>query len=109
MNGADTAADESIGFVRDFVVDIAGRELRFGGDRVLRLVEAAFDSVLAVGEPAREDIPHLKSFCVCGAWECGYFLKHRRSREDFKSFQNANAKCRGTLAWLRPSGDQWRL
>ena len=31
MDGSDAAADESIGFVRDFVVDVAGGELRFDG------------------------------------------------------------------------------
>ena len=39
MDGTDAAADESIGFVRDFVVDVAGGELRFGGGRVFRFVE----------------------------------------------------------------------
>ena len=77
MDGSDAAAEESIGFVRDFVVDVAGGELRFVGGSVFRFVEAAFDSTLAVGEPAREDVLHLKSFCACGVWESSYFLKHR--------------------------------
>ena len=47
MDGTDAAAEESIGFVRDFVVDVAGRELRFDGRSVFRFVEAAFDSALA--------------------------------------------------------------
>ena len=106
MDGTDAAAEESIGFVRDFVVDVGGSELRFDGGSVFRFVEAALDSVLAVGEPAWEDVPHLKSFCVGGVWECGYFLKHRQSPEDFKYFQTAAARCRETLAWIRSNRAQ---
>ena len=103
MDGPDAAAGDGPGFGRHLVMNVAGRELRLVGDRIARLVEPAFDSVLAIAEPATENGLHLKSFRGRGAWECRYFLKHRRTPKDFRFFQPADAKCRATLACSRSS------
>ena len=93
VHGPDAAAGDGPGFGRDLVMNVAGRELRFEGDRIARLVKPAFDPLLAIAEPAAENGLHLKSFRGRGAWECCYFLKHRRTPKDFRFFQPTNAKC----------------
>ena len=80
MDGADAAVGDATRFGRHFVMNVAGREPRFEGDRIALLVEPAFDAALAIAEPAAENGLHLKSFCERGDGECRYFLKHRNHR-----------------------------
>src|ERR1700757_1761278 len=62
MEGPDTAAADGASFVRHFVLNVAGRELRSQGERIILPIEAAFHSALALGEPTLENGVHLKSF-----------------------------------------------
>ena len=94
MDGPDASLDDGSVSVRNVIVNVAGRELRPKGHGILFFIQAAFQTTLAFVEPAGENRSHLKSSCGRGAWECSYFIKHRKSRRISSFFQNQSKKIR---------------
>jgi hypothetical protein len=68
MEHPNAAAADGARFVGDFVVNVAGGELRLKRNGIARFIKATANPILAFGEPVADNAIHLKSFrgrCAC--------------------------------------------
>jgi hypothetical protein len=94
VHGSDAAATDGADLVGNFVLNVAGGELRLETEREILPIEATLDSALATGKPTGENGTHLKSFRGCDVWQFRYYsntANHQRISSFFNRHREMSA------------------